>query len=238
MDVRIISIGTLAANPLWGEKAGTAARTGHATTTLIRSGKRVILVDPGLPEAVVAARLGERANVSPGEVTHVFLTCFKPEMRRGLAGERGLFDHATWWISEAEREGVGVPLVRRLQEAAQQGDAELAAVLQRDVAILKRCEAAPDRLADHADLFPLPGVTPGLSGVLVDRPPPWLGSSSTLLVCGDAVATVEHLERGMVLHGAVDVERARESFREAIEIADVLIPGRDDVAINPVRRGF
>ena len=31
----------------------------------------------------------------------------------------------------------------------------------------------------------------------------------------DAVATSEHLSHGMVLHGAVDVERARESFREA-----------------------
>src|SRR5262245_4655958 len=166
MDIRIISIGTLAANPLWGEKAGSSVRTGHATTTLIRSGKRVILVDPGLPETVVAARLGERARVTPKEVTHVFLTSFKPETRRALGGEGGIFDHGTWWISEGEREGVGVPMVRRLQEAAQQGDAEMAEALQRDVAILKRCEAAPDRLAEHVDLFPLAGVTPGTSGVL------------------------------------------------------------------------
>ena len=170
MDARVISIGTLAAHPLWGEKAGAAVRTGHSTSMLIRSGKRVILVDPGLPETVVAARLGERAGLSPRDVTHVFLTCFKPDTRRALAGDQGLFDHATWWISEAEREGMGVPMVRRLQEAAQHGDAEMTDALQRDVAILKRCEAAPDRLADHVDLFPLPGVTPGLAGVLVSQP--------------------------------------------------------------------
>lgn len=243
MDFRIISIGALAAHPLWGERAQTPVRTGHATTTLVRSGKRVILIDPGLPDQVVAARLGERAGLKPSDVTHVFLTSFKPDTTRGIMA----FDHATWWISEAEREGVGVPLVRRLQEAAQQGDQDMVELLQRDVAILKRCEPAPDRLAEGVDLFPLPGVTPGTCGVLL------AGSGSggmsgrgargprggpTTLVCGDAVATVEHLERGMVLHGALDVELAQESFKEAIEIADILIPGRDNWTLNPVRRAF
>ena len=43
----IISIGTLSRNRLWNETA--AVRTPHATTTLIRTGSRHILVDPGLP---------------------------------------------------------------------------------------------------------------------------------------------------------------------------------------------
>ena len=60
MDVRVISIGALAAHPLWDERE--PARTGHATTSLIRTGKRVIVVDPGLPGAVLAARLSERAG--------------------------------------------------------------------------------------------------------------------------------------------------------------------------------
>lgn len=237
VDVRIISIGTLAANPLWGEKAGAIIRTGHATTTLIRSGKRTILVDPGLPDAAIVARLAERANLRPRDVTHVFLTSFKPDTRRGIMA----FEHATWWVSEAEREGLGVPLVRRLQEAAQHGDEELVALLKHDVAILKRCEPAPDRLAEHVDLFPLPGMTPGLAGVLVAGEAGKGGGRAgglTTLVCGDAVATVEHLERGMVLHGAMDVKLAQESFKEAVEIADVLVLGRDNWVLNPVRRGF
>ncbi|MBX3358481.1 MAG: MBL fold metallo-hydrolase [Phycisphaeraceae bacterium] len=243
MDFRVISIGTLPAHPLWGERAGASVRTGHATTTLIRAGKRVILVDPGLPEQHLAARLGERAGLSPKDVTHVFLTCFKPDARRALGGDLGLLDHATWWVSELERESVGVPMVRRLQEAVQNDDPEMTEILQRDVAILKRCEAAPDRLADGVDLFPLPGHTPGMCGVLLGVPGgPRTGpkgpGGGTLLVCGDAVPTQEHLERGMVLHGSLDVDRAQESFREAIEIADLLIPGRDNLLINPVRRGF
>lgn len=226
MDLRIISIGALAAHPLRDEKE--PRRAPHGTTSLIRAGDAVILVDPGLPEEVLAARLSERAGIAPADVTHVFLTCFKPDLRRGLLA----FEHAAWWISSAEREGFGVPLIERLERAAEEGEEELRASLELDVAILKRCEPAPDSLAGGVDLFPLPGVTPGLTGLLLAMP------RHTTLICGDAVATIEHLERGQVLQSSADVARAQESFREAVEIADVLVPGRDNITLNPLRSPF
>lgn len=226
MELRIISIGTLASHPLWEEKG--AVRSGHATTTLIRSGKRVIIVDPGLPAQIIAARLNERAGIGPEAVTHVFLTSFTHETSRGILA----FERATWWVSQAEREGIGVPLIDDLRAAADAGDEELKSRLELDVAVLRRCEAAPERLADGVDLFPLHGVTPGLSGLLLP------GRNTTMLVCGDAAATIEHVERGMVLPTAVDVARARESLAEAVEIADYLVLGRDNVVPNPVRRPF
>jgi glyoxylase-like metal-dependent hydrolase (beta-lactamase superfamily II) len=237
MDIRVISIGTLAANPLWGERE--AVRTGHATTVLIQAGQRIILVDPGLPEQALVARLGERANLQARDITHVFLTSFRPDLRRGLTA----FEHATWWISETERETVGVNMVQTLKRIAEQEaiGGEIAAesvkaTLELDVAILKRCEPAPDRLTDkgfeEVDLFPLPGVTPGLTGLLIP------GQRHTTLVCGDAIPTCEHLEKGQVLSGAVDVAQARESFAEAIEIADMLILGRDNLVVNPTKRPF
>lgn len=227
-EVRVISIGTLAANPLWEERA--PVRTGHATTTLIRSGDRVILVDPGLPDRAVAARLTERAGIPASAVTHVFLTCFKPDVFRGILA----FEKAKWWISQDEREQIGVPLVGQLQEAAAAGDAELKAALELDVGILRRCEPAPDEIAPHVSLFPLPGATPGLTGLLIAMPGRG-GGGPTVLIAGDAVPTVEHLERGMVLDSAVNVTRARESFAEAVEIADLIVPGRDNLVVNPVR---
>lgn len=233
MDIRVISIGTLAANPLWNEKPGAAVRSGHATTTLVRSGKRTILIDPGLPAAALAARLAERTGIHAGEVTHVFLTAFKPDIFRGILA----FEHATWWISETEREQVGIPLIQQLKSAAAMGDDDLKQALETDVAILKRCQPAPDRLAERVDLFPLPGVTAGTCGVLVAGPASGIGNG-TALVCGDAIPTLEHLERASVLHGAVDVERAQDSLKEAIEIADVLVLGRDNWVVNPLRRGF
>ncbi len=225
VEVRVVSIGALSAHPLWEEKV--AVRAGHATTTLIRVGKRNILVDPGLPGPAVVARLGERSGLRASQITDVFLTGFRPETRRGISA----FESANWWIATPEREGVGVPLVRRLHEASEAGDEELKAALELDVAVLHRCQPAPDRLAPGVDLFPLPGVSPGLTGLLIARP------RSTILVCGDAVPTWEHLERGMVLQGSFDVTQAQESFKEAIEIADELVLGRDNVFANPVARG-
>ncbi|MBL8990400.1 MAG: MBL fold metallo-hydrolase [Phycisphaerae bacterium] len=226
MDVRVISIGCLSANPLWGEKA--AVRTGHATTTLVRVGPTVIVVDPGLPAPALAARLNERAGLSPEQVTHVFLTRFHPDTVRGL----DLFPDAAWLISHEEREGIGVPLAETLRRTARadaesgEPDVQTRAALERQINLLQRCSAAPQRLADGVDLFPLPGVSPGLTGLLLAE------EDRTTLVCGDSVATAEHLARAMVLPNCASVEAARTSFAEAVEVADLLVLGRDNIVFN------
>ena len=234
LDFRIISIGALGAHPLWNER--TPVRTGHATTTLIRSGDATIIVDPGLPPSALKARLGERAGITPDKVTHVFLTSFHPEARRGIT----LFEHADWMLSEQERETVGVPIAQSLgrlaetAEVAKQAGEEMhedqqatLEVLQRDIAVLARTQAAPDSLADDVDLFPLPGYSPGSCGLLLTGP------IHTTLICGDAIPTSEHFEQGKVLPACADREQALSSFGEAIEIADLLIPGRDNLMLNP-----
>ena len=221
MNYRVISIGTLSHHELWGEKG--RARSPHATTTLVRSGESVILVDPGLPPQLIGHQLQERSGLDPSAITHVFLTNFRPAHRRGLEA----FEHATWWISELERESVGQSLVEQFQQAP---DSQVEDMLKQDIALLKRCRPAPDRLAEQVDLFPLPGFTPGTCGLLLCH------ANATTLIAGDAVATAEHLEAGRVLRGAMETQLARESFQEAIEIADVLIPGHDNVLLNPTRR--
>lgn len=223
---RIISIGAFAAHPLWSETSGQ--RTAHATTTLIDAGKSRILVDPSLPAQVLAARLNERANLSPSDITHVFLTSFEPMRRRGLSA----FDQAAWLVSERERETIGVAMIERLSAAEEAGDDTLRDLLRTEIALLQRCQPAPDSIAPGVDLFPLPGVTPGTCGLLLPT------ARATVLICGDAVASVEHLEQGKVLPTCADREQAQESFREAIEIADVLVLGRDNYVVNPLRRGL
>lgn len=228
MDFKVISIGALAANPLWGERA--PARTGHATTTLISSGDRKILVDPGLPELALVARLSERANLQPGDITHVFLTSFLPDTRRALTA----FDDATWWVSAHERDAIGLIVANQLKHMVETGRADpaLKRALETDIAILKRCQPPPENLAPRVDAFPMPGVTPGLTGLLLS------GERHTTIVCGDAIPTIEHLEQGQVLPMAADVDRARQSFEEALEVADLLVLGRDNVVVNPTRRPF
>lgn len=235
MDYRIISIGAMSAHPLWGERQ--AVRTGHATTTLVRTKDRRILVDPGLPSQALVARLGERANLAPADITDVFLTSFHPECRRALEA----FESATWWVSAEERESVGVALASRLKqmasgegiESAGERDEETMAMLRRDIAVLQRCRVpGEDSLAPRVDIFPLAGVTPGMCGLLLE------GERHTTVICGDAIPTLEHLEQGRVPSPAADVDRARASFEEAVEVADFLIPGRDNVVINPTKRPF
>ncbi len=221
MDYRIISIGTLSRHDLWQESG--PVRTPHATTTLVRVGDRVILVDPALPPQVVAARLNERSGLMPEAVTDVFLTNFRPAHRWGIRG----FDHAKWWIAELEREAIGAALVEQFKVEA---DEDARRMIEQDIALLKRCEPAPDRLAEQVDLFPLPGYTPGTCGLLLGFP------AATVLIAGDAVATTEHLEQAKVLRGAWNVKQALESLAEAIEIADIIVPGHDNVIVNPTRR--
>lgn len=227
-DVKVISIGALAANSMWGEKS--PVRTGHATTTLIRSGSANILIDPGLPPQAIVARLAERANLKPEQITHVFVTGFHPDMRRGMSA----FTKAQWLMSETERESLGVPLASRLRDemGRENADQELIEMLKADVELLSRFQAAPDSLAEGVDLFPLPGVGPGTCGVLVPD------QKHTTLITGDAIQTHEHLERGIMPSGAFDVRAAQESFKEAIEIADLLVLGRDNIVVNPTKRLF
>lgn len=239
MDIRILSIGTLGAHPLWDERH--PVRTGHSTTTLIQTKDVKIIVDPGLPTTALKARLGERAGLSPEQITHVFLTSFHPECRRGIE----LFDRAQWLIGEKERESVGIPIAQSLarlaetKELAEQAGEDfeddqqvMFEILQRDVAVLSRCAPAPDSIASEIDLFPLPGFSEGMCGLLLSQP------ARTTLVCGDAIPTVEHLEQGKVLPTCSDRAMAQESFKEAVEIADVLILGRDNLFINPTKRGI
>lgn len=223
MDYRIISIGALSTHELWPHD--TQPRTAHATTTLIRSGEFVILVDPGLPPPVVVARLKERSGLDATAITHIFLTNFRPAHRWGLTG----FEHAHWWVSETERETVGRQLIERFKT---EREPQVRDMLEQDIALLKRCKPAPDHLAPQVDLFPLPGYTPGTCGLILSQ------TNLTTLVAGDAVATVEHLEHGRVLKGCFDPDQARESLLEAIEIADVIIPGHDNIVLNPTRRAI
>jgi glyoxylase-like metal-dependent hydrolase (beta-lactamase superfamily II) len=234
MDYRVISIGAMAAHPLRGERS--PVRTGHATTTLIVTGPRAILVDPGLPGAALVARLQERAGLSPKDVTDVFLTSFHPDTHRGIEA----FAHARWLIHDVEREAVGVQLATALKDlltrSERQGgvakDQSLEEVLRHEVAVLSRCEVAPQTLGERVDVFPLGGVSPGMCGLLLE------GTRFTTLVCGDAIPTVEHLEQGKAPQHAPEIDQARASFEEAVEIADMLVLGRDNIVVNPAKRPF
>ncbi|MEM7227401.1 MAG: MBL fold metallo-hydrolase [Planctomycetota bacterium] len=223
IEYRIISIGTLSSHPLRHEPA--QRRTGHATTVLVSVNDQHMLINPSLPDVVLRARLDERTDLSAEDITDVFLTSFSVEHRRGL----NLFEGARWYVHEPERVYALTVIADKQAEARDAQDDESYERFEHDRAMLQRCLDAPDSLAQGVDLFPLPGVTPGTCGVLLAL------ARKTVLIAGDAVPTVEHLDRGQVLNTCVLIEEAQESFREAMEIADEIVLGRDNIVANPLR---
>ena len=216
--VDVISIGTLSRNLLW--KESEPVRTPHATCTLVRTGKRNIIVDPGLPGAVLAARLFERSGLRAEEIDTIFITNARPAHRGGAS----VFTHAKKFIHENELQYVRQNLQRLLDEADDAADRK---TIEAEMEMVESFKPADDKLAPAVELFPLFGYTPGTCGLLVTTP------THATLLAGDAVATVDHLLAGQVLPGCVDLQQAKESLQEIYEIADIVIPGHDNVILNP-----
>ncbi len=197
--VDVVSIGTLSRNPFWGETQ--PVRASHATCTLVRDGAMAILVDPSLPGELLEQRLSERTGLKAAQVQAVFLTTWRPAHRRGLH----VFDHAEWLMSEVEIAAMrrhlerlqvqtsgGSKGVSRGGQQARAGGADKGAdrMIADELDMLGRCKPAPDKLTVSVHLFPLHGVSPGASGLLVAAP------LATVIVAGDAVLTRDYLERG------------------------------------------
>lgn len=214
--IDVISIGTLSSNALWNESS--ARRAAHATTTLIRDGAHVVLVDPSLPGELLAHRLDERAGLTPKEVDVVFLTSFLPVHRRGL----DLFAHAEWYMGGEERAFATERLNAVHGGASGLAEGVSLEEVETELELLGRISDAPSRLSAGVDVFPTPGPTPGHCSLLVM-------AHRTIVVAGDAVLTKAHVVAGRIWARSFDRDRARESFAELCEIADVVVPGHDNV---------
>ena len=219
MEYTVISIGTRSKNPLWRERQ--PVRTSHSTTTLIRSDSATILVDPSLPGQILEPRLFERAGLKPDAITHVFLTNLKPVHRRGL----DLFPKAIHLASEMEIDLAQQALATAARHLGQDADAQSRLSAERK--LLAEIRPAPDQLAAGVDLFPLPGYTPGQAGLLLKF------AARTVMITGDAVPTQGHFEAGQVFQDCFDLQQAKESLAEVYELADVIVPGHDNVFVNP-----
>ncbi len=220
MEFHIISIGTTRRNLLWGES--TAMRTQHTTTTLLRVGDKSILIDPSLPADLLEARLFERTGQRFDSITDVFCTTLRPDSRRALlGGDASPLAHANWWAAAAEIEWYSSHLAG-MMESAKRIDT-ISAELQADRAALKRMRPASETLAPGVSLYPLPGVTPGCCGLLLAMP------SATVLLTGPAAVSRQHLIDGMIAPDCIEKDAAMESLSEVLDIADIIIPGYDNV---------
>lgn len=218
LSYRVVSIGALSRNRLWGETE--PRRAGHATVTVVRSGGTTILVDPSLPAELLRARLDERLGIGPDAVDVVFLTTFRPVHRRGLT----LFERASWLMHEPEIEGMREHLeaMSARLDGTEGGEDDVGRLVADELALLKRFSPASDKLTGAVHLYPLVGASRGSAGLLLAV------SSRTILIAGDAVLTQDHYESGQVFEQSVDVESARSALRDVMEVADEIVPGHDN----------
>jgi len=201
--VDVLAIGSLAKNRYWDEKA--PVRKEYATATLVRSADVVLVVDPGWPAEVLDAALYYRAGLKAKDVTHVFLTHFDAAHCLGI----GLFEKARWSMYDEEI---------RYAEAETPADVPARA-------ILARLQAAPEKFGPGVDLFPTFGHTPGHASVLA-----YTALESTI-VAGDVVLTRDHFESSDLGEMPWDLEKAKVSFQDVLEIADQIVPGHDNAFV-------
>ena len=165
-------------------------------------------------------------GLAPASIDTVFLTNFRPSHRAGLA----LFPHAKVFLHESEQNAVSQHLMRMLEEAPP--DDLDRKIFQQELKLLESTRAPEDKLADQVDLFPLFGYTPGTCGLLITA------TTSTILIAGDAVPTIDHFLAGQALPDTWDIQQAHEAMREVYEIADLIVPGHDNIFPNPRMQGL
>ncbi|MDY7009133.1 MAG: MBL fold metallo-hydrolase [Planctomycetota bacterium] len=220
VEFTVVSIGTLSSNPFWSD--GPGVRTAHATTTLIRDGERLILVDPSLPEAALEARLFERTGLKAESITDIFCTTLRPTHRRGIEA----FGCARWTCDEAELSAYRQHL-EGMANSSERLDSAVESALSADMKIVERFEPSPEKFTPAVHLYPLRGASVGSAGLLL------AGPVRTVLVAGDAAITSDHVLAGRVWSGCADAETAAESLTDLIEIADVIVCGHDNYMLSP-----
>lgn len=216
VEYKIISIGTLSHNRLWGEAA--AVRAAHATTTLVIDEDKKILVDPSLPAKILSARFNERTGNQLDDVTDVFCTTLRPIHRRGIEA----LPNANWWVAKQELEAYRNHLAGLL-DSAERLEAEHTDEIRVDLEILNRFRPVPQRFTKQVQLYPLVGASAASAGLLLTP------ATSTIVIAGDAAITSEHIHSGQVWKGCFDTEKAMESLRDLLELADIIIPGHDNL---------
>jgi hypothetical protein len=167
---------------------------------------------------------GERTGKSLTDVTDVFCTTLRPVHRRGIAALPG----ANWWVHETELEAYRDYLRGLLDSAERLGETDAAAI-EAELKQTDRFRAAPERFGEQTTVYPLFGASAGSAGLLLTP------VTTTVLIAGDAAVTTEHVRRGMVWEGCADVEAAIRSMSDYLELADVIVPGHDNVMFSPGR---
>ena len=222
VEYSVISIGALSRNRLWGESA--AIRGSHATITAVFDEGKIILVDPSLPAQALGPVFNERTGKQLADVTDVFCTTLRPVHRRSITA----LPEANWWAYKDEIDVYRAKLAAML-DSAERIDPTDAVQIEVDLKLLESFRPAPEKFTEQVTVYPMAGATDGSAGLLLTPP------TMSIVIAGDAVLTAGHVALGQVWEGCDDREKALETLRDVLELADVIVPGHDNVCFSPGR---
>ena len=222
VEYSVISIGALSRNRLWGESS--PVRTSHATTTAVFDAGKTILVDPSLPPQALGPVFNERTGKQLADVTDVFCTTLRPVHRRSILA----LPDATWWAHGDEIESHRRKLTDLL-DSAQRVNPDDVVQIEADIKLLEAFKPAPESFSNQVTVYPMAGASFGSAGLLLTPP------TMTVVIAGDAVLTAGHMETGQIWEGCDDRDKAMETLRDVLELADVIVPGHDNLCFAPGR---
>jgi glyoxylase-like metal-dependent hydrolase (beta-lactamase superfamily II) len=199
-------------------------RSSHATTTAVFDEGKIILVDPSLPMQALGPVFNERTGKQLSDVTDVFCTTLRPVHRRSILAMPG----ATWWAHGNEIESHRRKLTELLESAERVSPDDIAAI-EADLKLLEAFRPAPEEFTPQVTVYPMVGPSMGSAGLLLTP------ATMTVVIAGDAVLTAEHVAQGQIWEGCEDLEKAMETLRDVLELADVIIPGHDNMCLSPGR---
>ena len=107
-------------------------------------------------------------------------------------------------------------------DAAWYASPGVAEVLNRSAKLPRRLEGVTGRLFDALDVIPTPGHTDARCSLRFDC------DGLSVVIAGDAVATVDFFRDRRPFYNAVNVERSKGTMDELSRIADVIVPGHDN----------
>lgn len=192
----------------------TRGALGWSSVTLVRTADRIMLVDTGSygDRALLLARLQE-VDVAPDEVDDVFLTHFHFDHVLNF----DLFKNAVFHLSETE--------IRYVTEGGFQAvnDPYVPAVIYPLLAPQVKAFATEVEIQPGLRAFPLPGHTPGMSGLLLEQ--------ARVLIAGDGIKCARDFSHRQPPPAFAGREAALHSYRRAADEARIIIPGHD----NPFR---
>lgn len=210
IEWKLLTIGNLSRNKYWGESDSEAYHPVLATTTVIRDNGTVILVDPSQPFEIMKKKLAKYCCLAPEDVDVVFATHYHGDHRV----DADKYVNAVCYMSQDSLHDFENFRIKaagdKAMEAPASGNRELFL-------------PAPSRLSDRVVLYPLPGHTPGLTGLMFES------EKKRVLVAGDTIMGEEYFENRDGYWFNENLEITVQSILKAAEDADVIIPGHGDV---------